>query len=85
MLIDIKILHSPCCGSASPLRQIVETAASKAGVKVNIAELSDLQEVVQYGTTSFPSIVINGQVMDFKEFKDPDKLVNLFEKQKISV
>lgn len=84
MSIDIKILHSPCCGTGSPVRQIVETAASTAGVQVNIVELSDLQDVIQYGTTSFPSLVIEGEVVDFKEFQDADRLVSQLEKIKIN-
>ncbi|MEX0929772.1 MAG: thioredoxin family protein [Balneolales bacterium] len=77
MSIDIKILQSSCCGPSAPVREEIEQAAARAGVEVAIEQPTDLQEIMQYGTMTFPSIVVNGQVYDYEEFENGDKLANL--------
>lgn len=77
MSIDIKILQSSCCGPSAPVKQEIEEAAARAGVEVNIEQPTDLQEIMKYGTMTFPSIVVNGEVYDYKEFEKPESLINL--------
>ncbi|MEX1268738.1 MAG: thioredoxin family protein [Balneolaceae bacterium] len=77
MSIDIKILQSTCCGPAAPVREEIEQAAAKAGVSVTIEQPSDLQEIMKYGTMTFPSIVVNGSVYDYEEFGSANDLAEL--------
>jgi len=61
MSIDIKILHSACCGPAVPVKE----------------------EILKYGTLTFPSIVVNGKVHDYSEFEKGDDLVSQLRAQKV--
>lgn len=84
MSIDIKILQSTCCGSSDDITKNVKEAITKAGIEASIEKPTDLQEVMAYGTMTFPSIVINGKVYDFKEFNSADKLAEFLSGQEVS-
>ena len=74
MSIDIKILQSACCGPDLPVKDEIKTTATNAGVDVTIEQPTELEEVMKYGTMTFPSIVVNGEVHDYSKFKDQEKL-----------
>lgn len=74
MSIDIKILQSACCGPDIPVKEEIETAAVNADVDVTIEQPTELEEIMKYGTMTFPSIVVNGKVHDYSKFKDQEKL-----------
>ncbi|MEX0662391.1 MAG: thioredoxin family protein [Balneolaceae bacterium] len=84
MSIDIKILQSTCCGQVAPVREVIETAATKAGVSVTIEQPSDLQEIMKYGTMIFPSIVVNGRVYDYEQFGSVDDLAKLLAGEEVA-
>lgn len=84
MSIDIKILQSSCCGPSVQVKQEIENAAAKAGVEVTIEQPTDLEMIMKYGTMTFPSIVVNGKVYDYKEFENSENLVNLFSEREVS-
>ena len=77
MSTDIKILHSSCCATGSPIRARIEKIASERNINITIEELSDLKDTMVYGTMSFPSIVVNGKVYDYKQHTTDDKLVSI--------
>jgi hypothetical protein len=81
MRIDIKILQSACCGPAVPVKEHILKAA---GVEVTIDEPSEIQEIMKYGTLTFPSVVVNGRVHEYKEFENTDELVNLLREVGVS-
>jgi hypothetical protein len=83
MSIDIKILQSACCGPAVPVKEEILKAARQAGVEITIDEPSEIQEIMKYGTLTFPSIVVNGKVHDFSEFEKTDDLVKLLKVQEV--
>jgi glutaredoxin len=83
MSIDIKILQSACCGPAFPVKEEILNAAGMAGVEVTIDEPSEIQEIMKYGTLTFPSIVVNGKVHDYRKFEKIDDLVNLLRTQRV--
>ncbi|PWJ42916.1 thioredoxin family protein [Sediminitomix flava] len=74
MSTEIKILHSSCCSKNSPIRSQIEAVAKAKGIEVNIQELSDIQETMAYGAMSFPSIVVNGKLYDYKKLSSDDQL-----------
>jgi len=84
MRIDIKILQSACCGPAVPVKEHILKAAGLAGVEVTIDEPSEIQEIMKYGTLTFPSVVVNGRVHEYKEFENTDELVNLLREVGVS-
>ncbi|WP_040280031.1 thioredoxin family protein [Psychroserpens damuponensis] len=75
MKTEIKILHSSCCAKGSPIKAQLEKIAQENELFVTIEELSELQDTMVYGTMSFPSIVVNGKVYDFKSFKSDADLI----------
>jgi len=77
MKTEIIILHSSCCATGSPIKPFIEKVASEHNVEVNIKELSELQDTMVYGTMTFPSIVVNGKVYEFKKYATEDKLVSI--------
>lgn len=83
MSIDIKILQSACCGPSVPVKEEIEAAAASAGVDVSIEQPTDIQEIMKYGTMTFPSIVVNGKVFDYQRLRDTDKLVSLLSNQEV--
>ena len=77
MSTEIKILHSSCCATNSPIKSFIEAVAKKHDKQVEITELSDLSDTMQYGTMTFPSLVINGKVYDFKKVNHERKLAEI--------
>ncbi|MCC5941878.1 MAG: thioredoxin family protein [Balneolaceae bacterium] len=77
MSIDIKILQSNCCGPQAPIKERIEQAAAIAGVDVAIEQPADLQEIMKFGTMTFPSIVVNGTVYPYSDYQDLNELVRL--------
>ena len=77
MRTEVIILHSSCCATNSPIKSFVEKVAEKSNKTVSITEYSDMADTMQYGTMTFPSLVINGKVHDFKKINDEVKLAKL--------
>ena len=73
----IKILHASCCSLGSPIKKRIEEIASRNNIEVNIQELSDLSDTMVYGTTVFPSLVVDGKVYDYKQYHTEEKLLSI--------
>lgn len=71
---DIKILHSSCCATNSPIKSQVEAILTANQVEAKIEELSKLEDTMQYGTMDFPSLVIDGKVVGFKSLRTTEDL-----------
>ncbi|KAB5487036.1 thioredoxin family protein [Flagellimonas taeanensis] len=74
MSTEVKILHSSCCATASPIRAQIEKIASENHLDVNITEFSDLKDTMPYGVLTFPALVIDGKVYDYKKVSN-DKVL----------
>lgn len=77
MKTEIKILHSSCCAKGSPIKAQIEKLASENNISISIEELSELKDTIIYGTMTFPSLVINGNVYDYKHYASDAKLLAL--------
>lgn len=77
MNTEIKILHSSCCAKGSPIKEQIEKIASQNNIIVSIEEFSELKDTMIYGTMSFPSLVINGKVYDYKQHASDTQLLAL--------
>lgn len=78
MSITVKILQSACnCSSSKEIKDEIKQAAAEEGLTVKIEETSDLQETMKYGTTNFPSLVIDGKVRSYEEIDGLDELKQL--------
>lgn len=72
---DIKILHQSCCGVNPRIRKQIEKIATENNLEVSISEVTDMIETMQYGTTEFPALVINGKVFNYR-MKNSDEEVS---------
>ncbi len=77
MNTEIKILHSSCCATGSPIKRHIEKVALDNNISINIIELSELKDTMIYGTTTFPSIVVHGKVYDYKKYWTEEKLLSI--------
>ncbi|CAM1343671.1 thioredoxin family protein [Tenacibaculum amylolyticum] len=77
MITEVKILHSSCCGTGSPIKAHIEKVAKENNIEVHIEELSDLKDTMVYGTMVFPSIVVKGKVYDYKKYLTEEKLLSI--------
>lgn len=78
MSITVKILQSACnCSSSKDIKDEIEKAAAEEGLPVEIEETSDLQETMKYGTTNFPSLLIDDKVHSYEEIGGLDELKQL--------
>lgn len=82
MSLTVKILQSSCNCSSGSIRTEIEAAASEEGIAVTIEETADLQEAIKYGTTVFPSLVINGEVYGYDNVSGFDELKQLLNENK---
>lgn len=77
MKTDIKILHSACCASGSPIKSQIEKVANQNNIQVQIEELSEMADTMVYGTMAFPSIVVNGTVHDYRTVTSEGQLADI--------
>lgn len=77
MKTEIKILHSSCCAKGSPIKTQIEKIAKDNNIEISIEELSELKDTMVFGTMTFPSIVVNGKVYDYKKYWTEDKLLSI--------
>ncbi|NLR90812.1 thioredoxin family protein [Flammeovirga agarivorans] len=63
----IKILHQSCCGVNPRIRKQIEKVAAEKNVEVAIQDVTDMIETMQFGTTEFPSLVIDGKVFNYRQ------------------
>ncbi|MCC4227143.1 thioredoxin family protein [Zunongwangia profunda] len=77
MNTEIKILHSSCCAKGSPIKEQLEKLAKENNLSITIEELSEMQDTMVYGTMSFPSLVVNNQVYDFKKLKSDADILSI--------
>ncbi|OSY87957.1 hypothetical protein WH52_07930 [Tenacibaculum holothuriorum] len=77
MKTEVKILHSSCCATGSPIKAHIEKVAENNNINVDIEEFSELKDTMVYGTMTFPSIVVNGKVYDYKKYWTEEKLLSI--------
>lgn len=74
MSIDVKILKSSCCTIGEAITKELTNASEITGVDIRLESLSDLRETMKYGTTNFPSIVVDGEIYHYDEINDQSEL-----------
>lgn len=77
MCTEVKILHASCCGKRSPIKAQIEAIAQQHELNLCIEEFSEMKDTMVYGTMTFPSLVIRGQVYDYKRYQYDDKLITI--------
>ena len=73
---SVIILHSPCCSQGSPIKDRLRDLANSNNIDLEVKELLDVRDIMQYGTSQFPSLVIDGKVVPYKSQSD-EALINL--------
>ena len=70
---DIKVLGTGCAKCKSTVA-IIEQVASAKGVPVKLEKIEDMQQIVNYGVMSTPSVVIDGKVVHSGGIPSRDKV-----------
>lgn len=60
--MDIKILEQICWGG-SKLAPIVDAALEQLGFDYDFEIVSSLPEIVEYGVSKTPALVVNGEII----------------------
>jgi predicted thioredoxin/glutaredoxin len=73
---DVKVLGPACktCTTTATATALVQSAADKLGVPVNIKTVTDYAAIAGYGVVSTPGIVIDGKLVHAGGLPKPDDL-----------
>ncbi|MBB6459672.1 thioredoxin family protein [Flammeovirga kamogawensis] len=63
----VKVLHQSCCGVNPNIKNQLEKIAKENNVAIDVVDITDIMETMQYGTMDFPSIVIDGKVHSYRQ------------------
>ncbi|KXX70316.1 thioredoxin family protein [Flammeovirga sp. SJP92] len=74
---DIKILHQACCGVNPRIRKQIERLASENNMEVMITDITDMMETMQFGTTEFPSLVVDGKVINYRQKNSDAEIIEV--------
>jgi len=61
-MLTIKVL-GPGCQHCNKVEEITKTAVSTMGIETQIENITDTNEIIEYGVLSTPGLVINGKVV----------------------
>jgi len=59
--MEIKVL-GPGCAKCHALEKNVKTAVAELGLNVEIAHITDIKEIMEYGVFMTPGLVVDGVV-----------------------
>jgi len=70
---NIKVLGTGCANCKTTLK-LIETAAKKKGVEIQLEKIEDIQAIMGYGVMSTPGVVVDGKVVHAGGVPSPDKI-----------
>ncbi|NLR90813.1 MULTISPECIES: thioredoxin family protein [Flammeovirga] len=73
----IKILHQDCCMINPIIKKRVEKVAEKNNIAVQVEDLRELEQVMMYGTSEFPAVVVNDKVYSYKKHHSDEELLKI--------
>lgn len=59
---NIKVLGTGCANCKNTLK-LIEEAARKKGVEIELEKVEQLQDIMAYGVMSTPGVVVDGKVV----------------------
>ena len=71
--MKIKILGSDC-GNCRRQEENVRKAVAELGVKAEIAKITDIEKIMEYGVMSIPAIVIGDAIMSYGRVCDVSEI-----------
>lgn len=70
------------CSSCEKLEKNAESAVKQAGVEAEIVKVSDMTEIMNYGVTRTPALVIDGVVKSSGEVLKSKNILEIINKIK---
>lgn len=74
--MKIEILGTGCA-KCKMLHEITQNALQKAGIEAQILKIEDPIEIMNYGVTSTPALVVDGEVKMSGRLPSADEIVAL--------
>ncbi len=65
------------CAKCKALFENVKIAVGKSGKFVEIVKVEDIQDIMNYGVTSTPALVIDGEVKSRGKVCSPEEIMEL--------
>lgn len=72
---QIKV-YGPGCKRCETLARMVQEAAEKAGIEVDVEKVTDYAEIAQAGVASTPGLSVDGKLVHAGGLPDPSKIEN---------
>lgn len=70
---NIKVLGTGCANCKTTLK-LIEAAAKKKGVAIELEKVEDIQAIMGYGVMSTPGVVVDGKVVHAGGVPGRDKI-----------
>jgi small redox-active disulfide protein 2 len=70
---SVKVLGSGCRNCEITAKAIAQ-AAKEAGMKIELAKVTDLAQIMSFGVMSTPGVVFDGKVVHAGGIPGPDKI-----------
>jgi small redox-active disulfide protein 2 len=77
--MKIKILGSENCANCEKLLQNTQQVVTKLKIEADVAKVTDIKEIVNYGIMSTPALVINDKVIFNGRNVDEKELTKIIE------
>lgn len=67
------------CATCQTLEANTERALDRVSLDVSLNKIEDMEEIMRYGVTGMPALVVDGDVKVSGRVPDPDEIVDLIE------
>jgi small redox-active disulfide protein 2 len=74
---EIKVLGSGC-RNCEITAKLIEVAAQRAGVEIELEKITDMARIASYGVMSTPGVVVDGKVVHTGGLPGPDQVRQWF-------
>lgn len=77
--MEIKILGAGCT-KCKQTEAIVKETVSESGVNANVAKVTDIMQIAQYGVFGTPAVVIDGEVKSVGKIPKKEEVLSWIKK-----
>ena len=60
-MMEVKVLGT-CCAKCKNTYSVIEKVIKEHNLDVNLAKITDMEEIMNYNVMTIPAVVVNGEV-----------------------